>query len=70
MSLQGELRMTEKEICDKAYKRIFELYGNVPDLRIISRLRCGYIQHFEGDGIDTLATIATYPSIIKFLTNS
>ena len=29
--------MTEKEIWDKAYKRIFELYGNVPDLRIISR---------------------------------
>lgn len=29
--------MTEKEIWDKAYKRIFELYGNMPDLRIISR---------------------------------
>ena len=29
--------MTEKEIWDKAYKRIFELYGNVPDLRIVSR---------------------------------
>ena len=29
--------MTEKEICDTAYKRIFELYGNMPDLRIVSR---------------------------------
>lgn len=29
--------MTEKEVWDKAYKRIFELYGNVPDLRIVSR---------------------------------
>ena len=29
--------MTEKEIWDKAYKRIFELYGDMPDLRIISR---------------------------------
>ncbi len=29
--------MIEKEIWDKAYKRIFELYGNVPDLRIVSR---------------------------------
>ena len=29
--------MTEKEAWDKAYKRIFELYGNVPDLRIVSR---------------------------------
>ncbi len=30
--------MTEKEIWDKAYKRIFEIYGDMPDLRIISRL--------------------------------
>ena len=29
--------MTEKEIWDKAYKRIFEIYGDMPDLRIISR---------------------------------
>ena len=29
--------MTEKEIWDTAYKRIFELYGDMPDLRIISR---------------------------------
>ena len=29
--------MTEKEVWDKAYKSIFELYGNVPDLRIVSR---------------------------------
>ena len=29
--------MTEKEIWDKAYKRIFELYGDMPDLRIVSR---------------------------------
>ena len=29
--------MTEKEIWDKAYKRIFELYGNMPDLRIVNR---------------------------------
>ena len=29
--------MTEKEIWDNAYKRIFELYGNVPDLRIVNR---------------------------------
>ena len=29
--------MTEKEIWDKAYNRIFELYGDMPDLRIISR---------------------------------
>ena len=27
--------MTEKEIWDKAYNRIFELYGDMPDLRII-----------------------------------
>lgn len=29
--------MTEKEIWDKAYKSIFELYGDMPDLRIVSR---------------------------------
>ena len=29
--------MTEKEIWDKAYKRIFALYGDMPDLRIVSR---------------------------------
>ena len=29
--------MTEKEIWDKAYKRVFELYGDAPDLRIVSR---------------------------------
>ena len=29
--------MTEKEIWDKAYKRVFELYGDMPDLRIVSR---------------------------------
>jgi DNA polymerase III alpha subunit (gram-positive type) len=29
--------MTEKEICDNVYKRIFELYGDMPDLRIVSR---------------------------------
>ena len=29
--------MTEKEIWDKAYNRIFELYGDMPDLRIVSR---------------------------------
>lgn len=29
--------MTEKEIWDKAYKRIFELYGDMPDLSIVSR---------------------------------
>lgn len=29
--------MTEKEVWDKAYKRIFELYGDMPDLRIVSR---------------------------------
>ena len=29
--------MSEKEIWDKAYKRIFELYGDMPDLRIVSR---------------------------------
>ena len=29
--------MTEKEVWDKAYKRIFELYGDMPDLCIISR---------------------------------
>ena len=29
--------MTEKEFWDKAYTKIFELYGNMPDLRIISR---------------------------------
>lgn len=29
--------MTEKEIWDKAYKRLFALYGDMPDLRIISR---------------------------------
>lgn len=29
--------MTEKEIWDKAYNRIFEIYGDVPDLRIVSR---------------------------------
>lgn len=29
--------MIEKEIWDKAYNRIFELYGDMPDLRIVSR---------------------------------
>lgn len=29
--------MTEKEIWAKAYKRIFELYGDMPDLRIVNR---------------------------------
>ena len=29
--------MIEKEIWDKSYKRIFELYGDMPDLRIVSR---------------------------------
>ena len=29
--------MTEKEIWDNVYKRIFELYGDMPDLRIVSR---------------------------------
>ena len=29
--------MTEKEIWDEAYKRIFKFYGDMPDLRIISR---------------------------------
>ena len=29
--------MTEKEIWDKAYNRIYELYGDMPDLRIVSR---------------------------------
>ena len=29
--------MTEKEIWDKAYNRIFELYGDMPDLRLVSR---------------------------------
>ncbi len=29
--------MTEKEIWDKAYNRIFGLYGDMPDLRIVSR---------------------------------
>lgn len=29
--------MTEKEVWDKAYKRIFELYGDMPELRIVSR---------------------------------
>ena len=29
--------MTEKEIWDSAYKKIFELYGDMPNLRIVSR---------------------------------
>ncbi len=29
--------MTEKEIWDRAYKRIFELYGDMPDLCIVNR---------------------------------
>lgn len=29
--------MTEKEIWDSAYKKIFERYGDMPDLRIVSR---------------------------------
>ena len=29
--------MMEKEIWDKAHNRIFELYGDMPDLRIVSR---------------------------------
>lgn len=29
--------MTEKEIWGNAYKRIFEIYGDMPDLRIVSR---------------------------------
>ena len=46
-----ESRMTEKEIWDKAYKRIFELYGNVPDLRIVSRFyseKQGFMQYEVG----------------------
>ena len=45
--------MTEKEIWDEAYKRIFKFYGDMPDLRIISRfysekqafMQCTYIQN-------------------------
>ena len=29
--------MTREEIWDKAYKRIFELYGEDPDFRIVNR---------------------------------
>ena len=29
--------MTKTELWNKAYKRIFEIYGDMPDLRIISR---------------------------------
>lgn len=29
--------MTEEEIWDSAYQRIFEIYGDMPDLRIVSR---------------------------------
>ena len=37
--------MIEKEIWDKSYKRIFELYGDMPDLRIVSRF-CSEKQAF------------------------
>ena len=43
--------MTEKEIWDKAYKRIFELYGDMPDLRIVSRFyseKQGFMQYEVG----------------------
>ena len=43
--------MIEKEIWDKAYKRIFELYGDMPDLRIVSRFyseKQGFMQYEVG----------------------
>ena len=43
--------MTEKEIWDKAYKRIFELYGDMPVLRIVSRFyseKQGFMQYEVG----------------------
>jgi len=52
--------MTEKEIWDKAYKRIFELYGNVPDLRIISRFyseKQAFMQHEVGKYFYDLAKL-------------
>ena len=52
--------MTEKEIWDKAYKRIFELYGNVPDLRIVSRFfieKQAFMQHEVGKYFYDLAKL-------------
>ena len=39
--------MTEKEIWDKAYKRIFELYGDMPDLRILNWYRVYYPREYQ-----------------------
>ncbi|MBQ8742940.1 MAG: hypothetical protein IJZ03_06190 [Clostridia bacterium] len=52
--------MTEKEIWDKAYKRIFELYGNVPDLRIVSRFyseKHAFMQYEVGKYFYNLANL-------------
>lgn len=52
--------MTEIEIWDKAYKRIFELYGDMPDLRIVSRLyseRQAFMQYEIGKYFYDLAKL-------------
>ncbi len=52
--------MTEKEIWDKAYKRIFEIYGDAPDLRIVSRFyseKQAFMQYEVGKYFDDLAKL-------------
>lgn len=49
--------MTEKEIWDKAYKRIFELYGDMPDLRIVSRFYSETQQYEVGKYFYALAKL-------------
>ena len=52
--------MTEKEIWDKAYKRIFELYGDMPDLRIVSRFyseKQAFMQYEVGKYFCNLASL-------------
>ena len=52
--------MTEKEIWDKAYKRIFEIYGDMPDLRIINRFlseKQALMQHEAGKYFYDLAKL-------------
>ena len=59
--------MTEKEIWDKAYKRIFELYGDMPNLRIISRFyseKQALMQYEVGKYFCNLANLRDRKSVV------
>lgn len=52
--------MTEKEIWDSAYKKIFEHYGDMPDLRIVSRFyseKQAFMQYEVGEYFYDLAKL-------------